>query len=167
MLLKLALKVLAKLDGGYLYFSGIRIIYKECFGISIGYGTYGGCFDYAKVRRGVAFGSYCSIAPNVSILNANHPISSFTTHPILYEPRMGLVKTLYLVRKEITIGHGGWIGANVVILPSVRYIGNGSVIGAVNIVTEDVPPFSIVAGNPAKLIRMRFDSNVMEQLEAS
>lgn len=70
-------------------------------------------------------------------------------------------------RKSLEIGHDCWIGSNVVITCGCQYIGNGAVIGAGSIVTHDVEPYSIVAGNPAKVIRMRFTDDEIKALEES
>ena len=67
----------------------------------------------------------------------------------------------------LDIGNDVWIGSNVVILSNCHQIGNGAIIGAGCIVTKDVPPFAIVAGNPGKIIRYRFDSKTCERLEES
>lgn len=163
---KFILKLIVLKDRNLAYSSNIRYIYNKYYGINIGYGTYGGCFDTSKIRSKVSFGNYCSIATNVTILTANHLVSLFTTHPILYENSFAGCKAPYeLKRTDISIGNDVWIGCNVVILPSVRKIGNGAIIGAGSVVTKDVQPYSIVAGNPAKLIRTRFSENVIEKIE--
>lgn len=156
-----------KLEGGQAYSKTIRKIYEDLYNIKIGYGTYGGCFDLANIPRGVEFGNYCSIAGHVRIFRANHPEKLFTTHPLLYNPVMGHVKADLLDRPPLKIGHDVWIGSDVIILPSVKNIGNGSIIGAGSIVTKDVEPYSIVVGNPAKLKRKRFSANVILKLEAT
>jgi acetyltransferase-like isoleucine patch superfamily enzyme len=66
---------------------------------------------------------------------------------------MGYVKRDMLDRPKLYIGHDVWIGANVIILPGCYKIGNGAIIGAGSIVTKDVPPYAIVAGNPSRLIK--------------
>ncbi len=156
-----------KLEGGQAYSKTIRKIYEDLYSIKIGYGTYGGCFDLANIPKGVEFGNYCSIAGHVRIFRANHPENFFTTHPLLYNPAMGHVKIDLLERPTLTIGHDVWIGSDVIILPSVNNIGNGSIIGAGSIVTKDVEPYSIVVGNPAKFKRKRFSDEVILKLEAT
>lgn len=158
-------KWISKKEKGYAYSGTIRKIYADNYNIHIGYGTYGGCFNRANIPAGVTFGNYCSIAPNVRILRANHPSSTFTSHPILYNPAMNYVKQDKLKRTPLYIGHDVWIGANVAILPGVKNIGNGSMVGAGSILTKDVEPYSVVVGNPAKQIRKRFTDSTIEKLE--
>jgi virginiamycin A acetyltransferase len=154
-------------DGGYMWSRRIREIYRKRYKIEIGYGSYGGCFLTGNLAPGVVFGNYCSVAPSIRIFRGNHPKDAFTTHPILYNPTLGYVKKDMLVRPVLEIGHDVWIGEWAVILPSVRKIGNGAIIGAGAIVTKDVPPYSIVAGNPAKPIGRRFSQEIIDDLESS
>ena len=90
----------------------------------------------------ISIGSRTLVGPNVSFFSATHPLD-----PIIRRgtqgPEMG---------KEIHIGEDCWLGGNVVILPGVT-IGRGSVVGAGSVVTKSVPEFTVVAGNPAKIIR--------------
>lgn len=88
----------------------------------------------------VTVGDNCFIGPNVSIYTACHPLTpdERNTGAEWAEP--------------VTIGHNVWIGGNAVITPGV-HIGDNSVIGAGAVVTRDIEPFSVVAGNPAKCIR--------------
>jgi len=116
---------------------------------------------------GVFIGNYCSIGPNLNIFRANHPMDYFTTHPLFYNPVFGHVKKDTLQRPGISIGHDVWIGANVVILPGCKTIGNGVVIGAGSVVTKDIPSYAIAAGNPARVIKTRFSQAVIKRLEKS
>lgn len=163
----LIISKIIKKEGGVAYSETLRKIYEEYHGITIGYGTYGGCFKISNIPANVTFGNYCSVANGVLIFRANHPLSFFTTHPLFYNPSMGYVKEDKLERPSLVIGHDVWIGANAIILPSVNFIGNGAVIGAGSIVTKDVLPYSVVGGNPAHLIKMRFDSETISKIEAS
>lgn len=160
--------LIVKREGGFAYSSTIRMIYKRYHGIVIGYGTYGGCFNLSNIRPNIKIGRYCSIAPRVDFLRANHPITDFTTHPIghriLFNNKLREDRFHW---SELIIGNDVWIGQNVVILPTCNFIGDGVVIVAGSIVTKDVPSYAIVAGNPAKFIRMRFSEEVIVKLEES
>ena len=85
-------------------------------------------------------GDNTMFGPNVTVVTANHPIS----------PRLRIPKLQY--NKPVRIGKNVWVGAGAIILSGVT-IGDNSVIGAGSVVTRDVPPNSVVAGNPAKVIR--------------
>jgi len=152
-------------EGGQAFSGTLRKFYLNHYNIKIGYGTYGGCFNKDNVPPGVSFGNYCSVSKNIRIFRANHPKSYFTLHPLFYNPAMGYVKKDQLDRPELLIGHDVWIGEWSVILPRVNKIGNGAIIGSGSIVTKDIPPYTIVAGNPAKIIGRRFSEGIIQQLE--
>lgn len=161
------LYIICYVDGGWAFSKKIRKLYQKVHGIQIGYGTYGGCFDTTNIPANVAFGNYCSVASCVRIFRANHPVNRFTTHPILYNPVMRYVKRDMLKRPSLSIGHDVWIGANAIILPSVSLIGNGAIIGAGSVVTKNVGAYEIVVGNPARIIRKRFNERQIIELEKS
>ena len=106
-------------------------------------------------------GRYCSIAGNVSIGIGEHKINRVSTNSIFYKEPF---KTL--TEKECTIGNDVWIGTNVVIRRGVT-IGNGAIIGANSFVNKDVKPFEIVAGSPAKHIKMRFSEEQISLINDS
>ncbi|WP_346885437.1 CatB-related O-acetyltransferase [Clostridium sp. UBA4395] len=142
----------------------IRRIYKDYHNIIIGYGSYGGCFNYKNINANVRIGKYCSFAKNVYYYNANHPTNSFTTHPIYYNPEFGVVTKENITRNKLTIGNDVWIGQNVIILANVTNIGNGVIIGAGSVVTKNIPDYAVVVGNPAKLIKYRFSKDIIDKL---
>lgn len=154
-----------KKEGGQAFSKSLREHYFKNYNITIGYGSYGGCFNMSNIPSGVTFGNYCSIAKNIRIFRANHPKNNFTLHPLFYNPVFGYVKKDMLTRPSLKIGHDVWIGEWAVILPNVMEIGNGVIIGSGSIVTKNIAPYTIVAGNPAKIIGKRFSENIIQQLE--
>ena len=112
-------------------------------------------------------GSFCSIANNVIIGGAMHPINWVSMSPVFYYGRDSVKKKFSEFKrdpdKETVVGHDVWIGHGAHIKQGVT-LGTGSVVGMGSVVTKDVPPYSIVGGNPARVIRMRFDEDVTNQL---
>lgn len=120
----------------------------------------------AKLRMG----RYCSIADKVEILlGGNHRPDWVTTYPFTALPDLWPsardLEGSHASNGDVTIGHDVWIGSACMILSGVT-IGHGAVIGARAVVTRDVPPYGIVAGNPARLIRIRFAEEVVAALLA-
>jgi virginiamycin A acetyltransferase len=110
-------------------------------------------------------GSFCSIGDDVSILlGLEHRTDWITTFHIneLF-PEYSHFSGNLITKGDVIIGNDVWIGASVVILSGVK-IGDGAVVGAGSVVTKDVEPYTIVAGNPARLIRKRFDEETIERL---
>jgi len=113
-------------------------------------------------------GKFCSIGDNLTIfLGGNHRIDWITTFPfhVFYKdfPEGAMVSSGCVTKGNVTIENDVWIGANVTILSGVT-VHDGAIIGASSVVTKDVPAYTIVAGNPAKLIRYRFDQETIELL---
>ncbi|MTI80460.1 MAG: CatB-related O-acetyltransferase [Firmicutes bacterium] len=125
-------------------------------------GKYSSIGRYTKVEH-VKMGSYCSIAWDVTIGAPSHPFHHLTSHAISYRHTYGFVKETKIKRDFTVIGNDVWIGANCVIVGGIT-IGDGAVIGAGSVVTKDVPPYAIVGGVPAKVIKYRFDSDVIAKL---
>lgn len=119
---------------------------------------------------GADIGSFTSIATGVVIGGGRHPMEWVGMSPVFYEGRDSVKEKFSTHRrdpmKRVVIGHDAWIGRSAIVLPGV-VIGNGAVVGAGAVVTKSVPPYAIVAGNPARLIRYRFDESVVERLIAS
>ena len=116
-------------------------------------------------------GAFCSISDNVIVGGGNHPITWVSTSPAFYTSRDRLPKRFSKLEYDYNDAHtiienDVWIGNGVHIKPGIR-IGNGAVVGMGSVVTKDVEPYTIVAGNPARVIRRRFDDDTIEKLMES
>lgn len=107
-------------------------------------------------------GRYCSIGYNVQIGPPEHPLQNFSTHPMFYKIGGGYSE----ITEPPVIESDVWIGSNSVILQGCK-VGIGSVIAAGAVVTRDVPPYAIVAGIPARVVKYRFDESTIDGLIAS
>ncbi|WP_235897637.1 DapH/DapD/GlmU-related protein [Neoaquamicrobium microcysteis] len=133
--------------------------------------------DYSYFERHgeaiyTSIGKFCSIAANVRINALEHPMERVTTHKVTYRPNeyfkfLGVDQTFRERRraKQVRIGNDVWIGHGAVIMPGVN-VGDGAVVGANAVVTKDVAPYEIVAGMPARRLRMRFAEEVAARLQA-
>jgi acetyltransferase-like isoleucine patch superfamily enzyme len=112
-------------------------------------------------------GAFCSISNSVVIGGARHPMEWVSTSPV-FSSRKDSVKMKFSKHNKgntlkSRIGNDVWIGEKALIKAGVL-IGDGAVIGMGSVVTKDVPPYAIVAGCPAKIIRKRFDDETIEKL---
>lgn len=125
-----------------------------------------------SIITSVDIGRFCSIASNVTIGLADHPINMVSTSPVFYDNTQPLPffftsqKHSDKIVPRTTIGSDVWIGQGVMIKAGVN-VGVGSVIGAGAVVVKDVKPYSVVAGVPAKHIKWRFDAQTRSQLITS
>jgi len=114
-------------------------------------------------------GKFCSFAEGVTIyLGGNHHLDYVTTYPFAVLRKVwGIKKGDYNevppTKGGVEIGSDVWVADNATILSGVK-IGHGAVIANSAVVTKDVPPYAVVAGNPAKLVKMRFDDNTISKL---
>lgn len=113
-------------------------------------------------------GSFCSIAGHVVIGGAEHPMEWVSMSPVFFEGRDSVRAKFSTHQREATrrtiIGHDVWIGEHALIKQGIT-IGNGAVVGMGSVVTKDVEPYAIVAGCPAKVIRKRFDDDIIDSLQ--
>ena len=114
-------------------------------------------------------GKFCQIASGVEFVmnGANHQMNAVSTFPFytLEGWNMNVPKMTDMPLKgDTVIGNDVWIGQNATILPGV-HIGDGAIIGANSVVGSNVEPYTIVVGNPACVLRKRFDDNLIELLE--
>jgi virginiamycin A acetyltransferase len=143
--------------------------YIKQYGWQIGEFSYGKPTVIGGMVAKLHIGKYCSISENCSIILADHNSSFVSTFPFLNIEQSGVISPqpfpdLHATSKgDVRIGNDVWIGRNTVILSGTS-IGDGAVIGAGSVVTKDVPPYGIVVGNPARLVKYRFDQDVIHKL---
>jgi acetyltransferase-like isoleucine patch superfamily enzyme len=143
-----------------------------------------GAFSYVRSGLGpnIQIGRYCSIGADIRWLSDDHPFDWATSSPVFYDPQPLQGVRSYLVEErhvtsfplktydsrpgDVIIGNDVWIGDGVAIAGGVR-IGDGAVVAAGTIVTRDVEPYSVMAGVPAKPVRLRFSQELTARLLAS
>jgi len=140
-----------------------------------------GSFSYITASNNpslrLKIGRYCSIGRDVDVLAGRHPIDTVTSSPFFYKPdsffpqgadaglrHRGPNKWLPPTYGSVKIGHDVWIGAKSTLKGGIT-IGNGAVIAGGSVVVKDVEPYAIVGGNPAKVIRYRFDEKLIARLQ--
>lgn len=144
-------------------FSTFKHIYGDKEKVKVGKYTYGEiCASLPNSSNELIIGNFCSIADNVEfLLGADHPINLISTYPF---KSMILKNGIDAITKgNIEIEDDVWIGNDSIILSGVR-IGQGAVVAAGAVVTKDVPPYAIVGGVPAKVIKYRFEPEMIEEL---
>jgi virginiamycin A acetyltransferase len=125
---------------------------------------------YAYGPERLIIGRFCAIASGVRFLmpGANHADLGPSTFPFVIFGPPWAERTLDLVmsapsRGDTVVGHDVWLGYQALVLPGVT-IGHGSVVAAASVVAGDVPPYAVVAGNPARVVRRRFDDDDVARL---
>lgn len=161
------LRIVEKLEGGQTLSPTLRRIFLDYHHIEVGLYSYGGCFDPHAIAPFTKIGRYCSFADGVRVFNGNHPLEFKSMHPFFYNPSCGYVQKELISRNRCTIGNDVWVGHNAIILPNVKNIGDGAVIGAGAVVTKDIPDFAVVVGNPAKPIKYRFSEETRCKIKDS
>lgn len=145
---------------------GERVVLRE---VNVGDFSY---FERHAEAIYTTIGKFCSIAANSRINALEHPIERITQHKLSYRPneyfRWLGVDAAFRARRQakaVGIGNDVWIGHGAVIMPGIS-IGNGAIVGANSVVTRNVPAYTIVAGVPAKPLRMRFPSEIAARIES-
>lgn len=157
----------------------VRVLHaKPLAPVKIGAFTYfvSGTIQYFEIGR------YCSIASDINFGPGPHPVSWLSTHPFQFKNNFrfnvgrdfacaDLYHDHQICKQEErsaipswgSIGNDVWVGTGALILPGVR-VGDGAVVAAKSVVTKDVPPYAIVGGNPARIIKYRFSDVLIEKL---
>lgn len=125
-------------------------------------------FDFIGDK--LAIGKFCALATGVQFImnGANHAMTGFSTFPFNifqngWEKGFDFETITQGLRGDTVVGNDVWIGTNATILPGVS-IGHGAIVGTKAVVASNVPDYAIVAGNPAKVIRRRFDQETIDAL---
>lgn len=165
-------------EGQVVFFSDQTLVGQRCGYLNGRILCSLGAYSYTRseLSERVQVGNYSSISVAVRGRPFNHPIQRFTTSSLTYDLRFALFKNCEnrqlkpvrwsTVLEPFTIKNDVWIGADCMIAPGIT-IHNGAVIAAKSVVTKDVPPYHIVGGNPAKIIRLRFSESEIEALQAA
>lgn len=140
---------------------------------NIGFGSYCGL---NCMLSNVKIGRFCSLGNNIKVVSSIHPLKTFvSTSPIFYSLSKQANVTFVTKQKfeeytllqnsqySVEIGNDVWIGDDVTILGGIK-IGDGAIIATRAVVTRDIEPYAIVAGIPAKVIRMRFNESQISEL---
>lgn len=154
-------------EGGEFYSGTLREIFRRYHGVEIGAYSYGACFSPGQFDRGTTVGRYVSIGPGVRVFLRNHPYDRLSMHPFFYNSKLGWVSEDNVSFGTLEIGDDAWIGASTIFTPGCSKVGIGAIVGAGSVVTKNVPDFAIVAGNPARLLRVRFKESVCSTILAS
>lgn len=125
-------------------------------------------FDFIGDR--LKIGRFCALATGVCFImnGANHDLTGVSTYPFNifangWETDFDMAGLAAGMRGDTVVGNDVWIGRDATVLPGVT-IGDGAIIGAKSVVASDVPPYAVVAGNPARVVRYRFDDAMIATL---
>lgn len=133
--------------------------------MELGQYSYGTAIIHQWTRNDkVKTGKFCSLAYNIHIyIDGNHHYDTFSTYPFRELFNWTECPVNNWGKETPIIGNDVWIGDNVVIYSGCN-IGDGSVVAGQSVVTKSVPPYAIVAGNPARIVKYRFDETTIQQL---
>lgn len=136
----------------------------DCDSVTVGNYTYGEInVEASNVGGHLYIGNFCSIGPRVTfILNSEHRIDTISTYPFKVLCTQTEAHESFS-KGDIIVGDDVWIGYGVTIMSNVK-IGQGAIIAAGAVVTKDVPPYAIVGGVPAKIIKYKFDKETIDEL---
>jgi virginiamycin A acetyltransferase len=127
-------------------------------------------FSYSKAE--LVIGKFCAIAHGATFVmaDANHPGVGPSTYPFPvfgqgWADEVSVEQMPLPAKRDIVLGHDVWVGYESMILPGVT-VGTGAIVGARAVVAKDVPPYTVVVGSPARIVKRRFDDATVEKLLA-
>lgn len=162
---RLIQKYVTDTEGGQLRSQALREIFRVYWDVDVGMYSMGGCFRPLQFGRNTTIGRYTSLAVTAFAATDNHPMEWKSTHGLFFNPLLGEVSKPWEFSK-LTIGNDVWMGHNSIIMPGVASVGDGAVIAAGAVVNKNVPPYAVVVGNPARVVRYRFEPPIIERLLA-
>lgn len=135
----------------------------EMNAVTVGRYTYGNLDvrNWGSENEKLIIGDFCSIANTTFVLGGNHNYSHFSTFPSNVR-FLGAIREAYS-NGPIVVSDDVWLGIDTMVMSGVT-IGQGAVVAARSVVVKDVPPYAIVGGNPAKIIKYRFSPEIIEKL---
>lgn len=146
--------------GDYTYFNDFRLPVNDVRQLLVPYMHQG-------APEKLVIGKFVQIAHGVQFItsSANHQMDGFSTYPfaVFGEPWVSSYEAKWPNKGDTAVGNDVWIGHEALIMPAVT-IGDGAIIASRSVITKDIPPYTIVAGNPAKVIRKRFDEETISSL---
>lgn len=160
---RLIVKFILETEGGEFLSLSLRQIFSRHHGVDIGLYTHGGCFRPYQFGRETTIGRFTSIAVTAFAATDNHPMHYKSMHGFFFNPVLGISDKQWTF-EPLAIGNDVWLGHNSIIMPGVDSIGDGAVVAAGAVVNKNVPPYAVVVGNPARVVRYRFDPETIEQL---
>lgn len=150
-------------------FAGYNAIGRRCLIVCSSFGRFSYVAADTKIAR-AKIGAFCSIGQEVMIGGlAKHPMNWLSTHPVFFSTKKQANITFvehdaFREEYDVEIGNDVWVGARAMILDGCR-VGNGAVIAAGAVVAKDVPPYAMVGGVPAQVIKFRFSPEEISKLE--
>lgn len=128
-------------------------------------------YHFPFIGDKLIIGKFCALARGTKFImnGANHKLNGFSTYPFqIFKNGWERVTPLsgeLPFKGDTVVGNDVWMGYDVLVMPGVR-IGNGAIVSSRSVVVSDVPPYTVVGGNPAKHIKERFPEDVVESLQA-
>lgn len=164
----LIIHTLERLEGGRFFSKTLRDIFRHYYAIELGNYSWGRTIQNIWLPPGTRIGHYSNFIANV--YRRNHTFDRVSQHPFFYNAKLGLLPKDNIQgddQNPLTVGNDVHTGFRVLVTSRCTTVGNGAYLEAGSLVTKDVEPYSIVMGNPGKVIGQRFSDEVIAEIEAS